>query len=493
MVKIEIMVSLAIYMAGMLYIGYWSYKKTSDLSDYMLGGRGLGPAVTALSAGASDMSGWMLMGLPGAMYATGLSSVWIAIGLLIGAYANYLIIAPRLRTYTEVANDSITIPDFLENRFKDRTKILRFVSAIVILVFFTFYASAGLVSGGRLFENSFNLDYKIGLFVTVGVVVAYTLFGGFLAVSWTDFVQGCIMFIALVLVPIVAFTDVGGVTETFNTIKQVDASHLDMFKGTTILGIISFLAWGLGYFGQPHIIVRFMAITSIKDLKTSRRIGVGWMTISIIGAMLTGLIGIAYYAKNNATLQDPEMVFVTFSNILFHPYITGFLLSAILASIMSSISSQLLVISSAVTEDFYKTFFRRNASDKELVFIGRLSVLVVAMIAVVLAYHPSDTILTLVGYAWAGFGSAFGPVILLSLYWKRTNKWGVLAGMIVGAVVVIAWVQIPSLKAIMYEMVPGFFCSLLTVIVVSLLTKEPVKAVHREFNEMEAILEEETK
>lgn len=487
------MVSLAIYMAGMLYIGYWSYKKTSDLSDYMLGGRGLGPAVTALSAGASDMSGWMLMGLPGAMYATGLSSVWIAIGLLIGAYANYLIIAPRLRTYTEVANDSITIPDFLENRFKDRTKILRFVSAIVILVFFTFYASAGLVSGGRLFENSFNLDYKIGLFVTVGVVVAYTLFGGFLAVSWTDFVQGCIMFIALVLVPIVAFTDVGGVTETFNTIKQVDASHLDMFKGTTILGIISFLAWGLGYFGQPHIIVRFMAITSIKNLKTSRRIGIGWMTISIIGAMLTGLIGIAYYAKNNATLQDPEMVFVTFSNILFHPYITGFLLSAILASIMSSISSQLLVISSAVTEDFYKTFFRRNASDKELVFIGRLSVLVVAMIAVVLAYHPSDTILTLVGYAWAGFGSAFGPAILLSLYWKRTNKWGVLAGMIVGAVVVIAWVQIPSLKAIMYEMVPGFFCSLLTVIVVSLLTKEPVKAVHREFNEMEAILEEETK
>ncbi|MGE1029466.1 sodium/proline symporter PutP [Bacillus sp. GKis3/1] len=491
--KIEIMVSLAIYMAGMLYIGYWSYKKTSDLSDYMLGGRGLGPAVTALSAGASDMSGWMLMGLPGAMYATGLSSVWIAIGLLIGAYANYLILAPRLRTYTEVANDSITIPDFLENRFKDRTKILRFVSAIVILVFFTFYASAGLVSGGRLFENSFNLDYKIGLFVTVGVVVAYTLFGGFLAVSWTDFVQGCIMFIALVLVPIVAFTDVGGVTETFNTIKQVDASHLDMFKGTTILGIISFLAWGLGYFGQPHIIVRFMAITSIKDLKTSRRIGIGWMTISIIGAMLTGLVGIAYYAKNNTTLQDPEMVFVTFSNILFHPYITGFLLSAILASIMSSISSQLLVISSAVTEDFYKTFFRRNASDKELVFIGRLSVLVVAMIAVVLAYHPSDTILTLVGYAWAGFGSAFGPAILLSLYWKRTNKWGVLAGIIVGAIVVITWVQIPGLKATMYEMVPGFFCSLLAVIVVSLLTKEPIKAIHREFNEMEAVLEEETK
>lgn len=387
-----------------------------------------------------------------------------------------------------MANDSITIPDFLENRFKDRTKILRFVSAIVILVFFTFYASAGLVSGGRLFENSFNLDYKIGLFVTVGVVVAYTLFGGFLAVSWTDFVQGCIMFIALVLVPIVAFTDVGGVTETFNTIKQVDASHLDMFKGTTILGIISFLAWGLGYFGQPHIIVRFMAITSIKDLKTSRRIGIGWMTISIIGAMLTGLVGIAYYAKNNATLQRSGNGLCNILKYFIPSVHYWILLSAILASIMSSISSQLLVISSAVTEDFYKTFFRRNASDKELVFIGRLSVLVVAMIAVVLAYHPSDTILTLVGYAWAGFGSAFGPAILLSLYWKRTNKWGVLAGMIVGAVVVITWVQIPSLKATMYEMVPGFFCSLLAVIVISLLTKEPVKAIHREFNEMEAVL-----
>lgn len=492
LVKVEIIISLAIYMAGMLYIGYWSYKKTSDLSDYMLGGRGLGPAVTALSAGASDMSGWMLMGLPGAMYATGLSSMWIAIGLLLGAYANYLLLAPRLRTYTEVANDSITIPDFLENRFQDRTKILRFVSAIVILVFFTFYASAGLVSGGRLFESSFNLDYKIGLFVTVGVVVAYTLFGGFLAVSWTDFVQGCIMFIALVLVPIVAFTDIGGVAETFNGIKAVDPARLDLFKGTTILGIISFLAWGLGYFGQPHIIVRFMAITSIQDLKTSRRIGIGWMSISILGAMLTGLVGIAYYSQSDSTLADPELVFVAFSNILFHPYITGFLLSAILASIMSSISSQLLVISSAVTEDFYKTFFRRNASDKELVCIGRLAVLVVAMIAVVLAYHPSDTILTLVGYAWAGFGSAFGPAILLSLYWKRTTKWGVLAGMIVGAVTVIAWVQIPFLKEMLYEMVPGFTFSLLAVIIVSILTKEPSKAVHREFHEMETVLGQAT-
>lgn len=249
----------------MLLIGWYSYRKTSNLNDYMLGGRGLGPAVTALSAGASDMSGWMLMGLPGAMYVTGLSSAWLAVGLTIGAYVNYLVVAPRLRTYTEVANDAITIPDFFENRFNDTTRILRLASAIVIMVFFTLYTSAGMVSGGRLFETAFGLDYKIGLFLTAAVVIAYTLFGGFLAVSLTDFVQGLIMFIALVLVPIVAFTQLGGITPTFNVIEEINPSLLDFFKGTTVISIISFLAWGLGYFGQPHIIVRFMAISSVKN------------------------------------------------------------------------------------------------------------------------------------------------------------------------------------------------------------------------------------
>ncbi|KSU85536.1 solute:Na+ symporter, SSS family [Fictibacillus enclensis] len=489
--QIGVITSLAIYMAGMLGIGYWAYKKTSDLSDYMLGGRGLGPAVTALSAGASDMSGWMLMGVPGAMYATGLSSIWIAVGLLIGAYVNYLVLAPRLRTYTEVANDSITIPDFLENRFNDKARILRFASAIVIIVFFTFYCSAGLVSGGRLFESSFNLDYKVGLFVTVGVVVAYTLFGGFLAVSWTDFVQGIIMFIALVLVPIVAFTDVGGVQSTIDTVKQMDATKFDLFNGTSAIGLISMLAWGLGYFGQPHIIVRFMAITNIKDLKVARRIGMGWMGISLLGAVLTGLVGIAWFHKSGIKLGDPETVFIKFSTILFHPLITGFLLAAILAAIMSTISSQLLVTSSAMTEDFYKAFFRREASDKELVTIGRLAVLLVAVIASILAYHPNDTILSLVGYAWAGFGSAFGPAILLSLYWKRMTKWGALAGMIVGAVAVITWVQFPGLKEQAYEMIPGFFLSLIAVVVVSLLTKSPTNNVQNTFAEMEETLTEE--
>ena len=290
---IGVYISLAIYFIGMLSIGYYAYKKSTDnMEGYMLGGRSLGPAVTALSAGASDMSGWMLMGLPGAMYVTGMSSLWLAVGLCIGAYLNYILVAPRLRTYTEVANNSITIPDFFENRFKDNARILRLVSAIVIIIFFTLYTSAGMVSGGVLFESAFGLDYKIGLFITGGVVVAYTLFGGFLAVSLTDFVQGIIMFVALVLVPIVAFTDLGGIQPTFDIIREIDPTLLDFFKGTTVIGIISLLAWGLGYFGQPHIIVRFMAITSVKELKPARRIGMSWMIISILGAMFVGLIGI---------------------------------------------------------------------------------------------------------------------------------------------------------------------------------------------------------
>lgn len=486
--QIEVFISLGIYLVGMLLIGYYSYKKTSDLNDYMLGGRGLGPAVTALSAGASDMSGWMLMGLPGAMYASGISSLWLAIGLTIGAYLNYIIIAPRLRTYTEVANDSITIPDFLENRFNDYSKILRSVSALVILIFFTLYTSSGLVAGGRLFESSFNTDYKVGLFITAGVVVAYTLFGGFLAVSMTDFIQGVIMFIALILVPVVAFTDIGGVQNTFQEIKNVDPSLLDFFKGTSFLGIISLLAWGLGYFGQPHIIVRFMAIGSIKQLKTARRIGMGWMIISIIGAMLTGLIGIAYYSIQGQELADPETVFIVFSTILFHPLITGFLLAAILAAIMSTISSQLLVTASSLTEDFYKTFLRRDASDKELVLIGRITVLIVALIGISLSINPSDTILGLVGYAWAGFGSAFGPVILLSLHWKRMTKWGALAGMLVGAVTVLIWANIPVLQETLYEMIPGFLLSAIAVVLVSLATQKPSKEIEEHYNQMEEII-----
>ncbi|MGR8015528.1 sodium/proline symporter PutP [Bacillus sp. RM3] len=492
--SIEIVISLSIYFIGMLAIGWYAFRKTNDLNDYMLGGRGLGPYVTALSAGAADMSGWMLMGLPGAMYTTGLSSGWLAVGLISGAYLNYLFLAPRLRSYTEVADDAITIPDFFDKRFKDSSTLLKAVSAVIIMIFFTLYTSSGMVSGGRLFESAFGAHYMFGLILTSSIVILYTLFGGFLAVSLTDFVQGAIMFLALVLVPIVAFTQLGGPVATFNDIQQIDPKLLDIFRGTSVIGIISFLAWGLGYFGQPHIIVRFMAITTVKDLKPARRIGMSWMIVSVIGSLSVGLVGVAYVHETSTTLADPETIFIVFSKVLFHPYITGFLLSAILAAIMSSISSQLLVTASAMTEDLYRTFFRRKASDKELVMIGRISVLVVAIVAIGLSLNPSDTILDLVGYAWAGFGSSFGPVILLCLYWKRMNHHGTLAGMIVGAVVVLVWISTGLNNTTgLYEMVPGFILSGLTAIIVSLLTNKPSKASKKLFSKMEDHLEEETK
>ncbi|EJL21246.1 sodium/proline symporter PutP [Brevibacillus sp. BC25] len=478
-----LLASIIVYMAGMLLIGYYAYKRTSNLTDYMLGGRSLGPTVTALSAGASDMSGWLMMGLPGAMFAQGLSASWIAIGLTLGAYANWLYVAPRLRSYTEVANNSITIPAFLENRFGDGSRMLRLVSALVIMIFFTFYVSSGLVSGGVLFENTFHLSYLTGLWIVGLVTIAYTLFGGFLAVSWTDAVQGLIMVIALILVPLVTVLTAGGFGETFTEIHAVDPSLLDIFKGTSLLGIISLFAWGLGYFGQPHIIVRFMAITSTSEIKKARSIGMGWMIFSVAGAMLTGLVGIALYSKQGWTLSDPETIFIQLGTILFHPLITGFLLAAILAAIMSTISSQLLVTSSSLTEDIYKTFFNRSATDKELVTIGRLSVLLVSVIAFLLALNKNDTILDLVGYAWAGFGASFGPVILLSLYWKRMNKWGALAGMVAGALTVIIWTRFDVLKDFLYEMVPGFAISLLAIVVVSHLTSKPSNEVTTQFDE----------
>lgn len=476
----ESLIAIIIYMLGMLGIGYYSYRKTTDLSDYMLGGRNLGPAVTALSAGASDMSGWLMLGLPGAMFAQGISASWIVIGLTLGAYLNWLYVAPRLRTYTELANNSITIPAFIGNRFEDNSRILRLVSGFVIIVFFTFYVSSGLVSGAVLFQNSFNVDYHLGLWIVGGVVVAYTLFGGFLAVSITDFVQGLIMVTTLVMVPLITIQASGGFQTSINTIHSLNPAYLDFFKGTTVLGIISLFGWGLGYFGQPHIIIRFMAISSIKELVKARRIGMIWMIFSVVGAMFTGLIGIAYFANQGITLADPETVFLELGKLLFHPIITGFLLSAILAAIMSTISSQLLVTSSSLTEDLYG-LFRRNASDKELVFVGRLCVLMVAVVAILIAYQRNETILNLVGYAWAGFGASFGPVIILSLYWKRMNKWGALAGMIAGSGTVILWTRFPFLKNALYELVPGFFACLVAIVLVSLLTGKPSAKMEAEF------------
>ncbi|MEE2526597.1 sodium/proline symporter PutP [Hyphobacterium sp. HN65] len=483
-------VSLAAYFVLMVGIGLYGFREsTSDSSGYLLGGRKLGPAVTSLSAGASDMSGWMLLGLPGAMYVSGLSASWIALGLLIGAFANYLLVAPKLRVYTERANDAITIPDFFEKRFEDHSRLLRVVSSIVIVVFFTLYTSSGVVAGGKLFESAFGLSYYVGLFGTAGVVVLYTLLGGFMAVSMTDFVQGVIMFIALIMVPFVALTGAGGFDGVSATLSGVNPDLLNLFSGMTLIGIISAMSWGLGYFGQPHIIVRFMAIRSVKDVGAARNIGMSWMLVTLIGALSTGLIGLAFVTQRGIPLDDPETIFIVLaSDLLFNPYIGGFLLAAILAAIMSTISSQLLVSSSSLTEDFYKIFLRRKAGQKELVMVGRICVLAVAMVAIALAWNPDSNVLTLVSNAWAGFGAAFGPVVLLSLYWKKMTRWGALAGMIAGSVTVLLWIYVFQLSGTLYEIVPGFIACFTTIVLVSLISPGPKTSVEETHDAVDAEL-----
>jgi len=474
-------VAMALYMAGMLAIGWWAYRRTSDLDDYMLAGRGLKPGVAALSAGASDMSGWLLMGLPGALYLGGLFEAWIAIGLTIGAWLNWKFVAPRLRTYTEVANNSITVPSFLENRLKANSHILRVVSGLIILVFFTFYVSSGMVAGGIFFEASFNSTYTIGMLLVGGVTVLYTLFGGFLGASYTDVAQGLLMFAALLVVPVAGLFATGGLGATFDSIQQVDPTHLSLFTGGAVAGI-SAAAWGLGYFGQPHIIVRFMALRSPAEAKAARRIGIGWMIMTVLGASATALVGIAYFQQNpEATLTDPESVFLDLAQILFHPFIAGLVLAAVLAAIMSTVSSQLIVCSSALVEDLFKIVAKREASPKAQVMLGRMGVLIVSVVAAGLAWSRNDTILGLVAFAWAGFGASFGPTIILSLFWRRLTMPGALAGMVAGAATVFTWGN-SALADTMYEIVPGFILNVLVAVVVSLLTYKPKPEIEAEFD-----------
>ncbi|MFP7296355.1 sodium/proline symporter PutP [Neobacillus niacini] len=486
-INVPTLISIIIYLVGMLFIGIIAARMTKDLNDYVLGGRRLGAGVAALSAGASDMSGWLMLGLPGAMYVGGMSEIWLPIGLAVGAYLNWQFVAKPLRVYTEVSRDSITVPDFFENRFRDQSKILRVVSAIVILVFFTFYTSSSLVGGAILLENSFGMDYKLALWVGAAVILSYTLFGGFLAASWTDFIQGILMFLALIIVPIVAIFELGGWNETVQKIGAIDPTHLDVYSGATVIGVISLLAWGLGYFGQPHILVRFMGLKSTKDVPKARLIGMVWMILSLFGAVFVGFAGIAYFI--DSPLQNAETVFIMFSQVLFNPWVAGFLLAAILSAIMSTVDSQLLVSSSALANDFYKSLFRRNASKKEEMIVGRIAVLGIAIIAILLGYDPESKVLELVSYAWAGFGAAFGPVIILSLFWKRMTRNGALAGIVVGAVTVIVWSSLKGGLFDLYELAPGFLFSILAIIIISLTDKAPSNEVQAEFRKYRSELE----
>lgn len=463
-----VLISFGLYMALMVAIGLYFYFKTADLGDYVLGGRGLGPGVTALSAGASDMSGWLLLGLPGMMYTDGIVGSWIAVGLIIGAYANWHYVARPLRLMTHRLDDAITIPDYFSNRFGDTNGSLRVITAVVILLFYTLYTSSGLVGGAKLFEATFHLDYSTALAVGSVVIVSYTFLGGYNAVSWTDFIQGILMMLALVVTPMVVIADAGGITAALSRITDADPGHLEILHGTGIIGILSLMAWGLGYFGQPHILVRFMSIRHEDDIRTAKFIGMGWMILCVLGSISVGFFGLAYMLGAGTDLSDPEKIFITLSQLLFNPWIAGFLLAAILAAIMSTIDSQLLVSSSVLTRDIYHAVLRKNATDAELVRTGRATVIAIALIAWGLSLDKNSSVLSLVAYAWAGFGAAFGPLVILSLYRHDVTKRGAIAGMITGAITVIVWKQLTGGIFDLYELLPGFIAAWIAIRVVSL-------------------------
>lgn len=472
-INTPIAIMFVAYAALMLYIGFYFYRQNKNTEDYFLGGRSLGPVVSALSAGASDMSGWLLMGLPGALYASGLIESYIAIGLSIGALLNWSFVAKRLRIYTSVIANSITIPDYFETRFDDDKHILRIVCAIVILIFFTFYVSSGLVGGAKLFEAAFGIRYEYALTTGTLIIVAYTFLGGYKAVCWTDLLQGLLMMGALIVVPAVMLYHLGGFGEAMAVIEEIKPNALSMGEGIGALSIVSALAWGLGYFGQPHILVRFMSIRSTKDIPAATFVGISWMVISLIGACFIGLLGIAYVHKFELTLQDPEKIFIVMSQLLFNPWIAGILLSAILAAIMSTASSQLLVSSSTIAEDFYKRIFNKEASNKTVMNLGRIGVLLVALVAFVISTDKESSVLSIVAYAWAGFGASFGSVMLFSLFWSRMTRIGAILGMITGAVMVVLWKNYLAelFNFPIYEIVPGFVAASAVIIIASLLTQ----------------------
>lgn len=484
MANISIIVAFLLYLLFMMAIGVYFYYRTNNMSDYILGGRKLGAWVTSMSAEASDMSGWMLMGLPGYAYLAGLNAGWIALGLAIGTWANWQFVARRLRKYTEMANNSLTLPDFLQNRFQDKSPLIRLVMAIFILIFFIIYTSSGFVAGGKLFNTIFGIPYEYAICLGAFVIVFYTFVGGFLAVCWTDFIQGVMMFFAILIVPIVAAYSLGGLDNTFTAINLANPNFFNPFikaDGTpsTSWELISLLAWGLGYFGQPHILVRFMAISSSHELKKATKIAMTWVIISLTAAVFVGMVGSIYL---NQPLEGAasETVFLVMTNQLFSPFWAGIVLSAVLAAIMSTASAQLLVAASAVAQDMYSHFIHKEPRPHELIWVTRLSVIGIALIAIALGLDPNNSILNIVAYAWAGFGATFGPVLLFALFWRRTTRNGILAGMVVGGCTVIIWKQLVNLGLAasfpilnIYEILPGFLFASLAIIIASKIDKQP--------------------
>ena len=483
-----LLVTFVAYLILILFLGIKAYRRTYSLDDYILGGRKLGAAFTALSVGASDMSGWLLLGLPGAIYLSGLSEIWIGIGLVLGAYCNWLFVSKRLRIYSQHANNSLTLPDYFENRFNDTTRALRLVSAFVILLFFTFYTASGLVGGAILFENSFGLQYSTALISGGFIIVGYTFIGGFLAVVWTDAVQAVLMFLALLVAPTVVILSSGGMDVVWQQVQAVNPQSTKLFSNMTLIGFLSLIAWGLGYAGQPHILARFMAVESPQKLVAARRIAMVWMILVLFGSIATGLAGIAYFADN--PLKNPETVFITLSQQLFNPWVAGIITAAILSAIMSTVDSQLLVSSSVISEDFYRVFVRPQASEKELIMVSRSAVIVIALLAMVIASDRGNRVLDLVSYAWAGFGAAFGPVIVFSLFWRSMTAASAIAGMIVGAVTVVFWSNMSGGLFELYEIVPGFALASVVIVIFTMLKPATDEQALNTFKEVEQLVKD---
>lgn len=503
--QICIMIAIVVYLAGMLIIGGIYSKKTRDVADFYLGGRKLGPLVTAMSAEASDMSSYLLMGIPGLALAAGLAEVsWTVIGLALGTYVNWLIVAKRLRNYSAHIG-AITIPDYFSRRYKDESRILMAIAAVMIIIFFVPYTASGFSACGKLFGTLFGVDYHIAMIVSAIIIVGYTSLGGFTAASITDFVQSIIMTIALIIVLVFGVKQAGGMDIVIENAKSL-SGYFDLFKGYNaetnsagsfpILNVISTLAWGLGYFGMPHILLRFMAIENPNKIKLSRRVASVWVVISMAVAVLIGVVGMALVKTGVIpAFDDSETIIIQISTLLsqfgiFPALIAGVILSGILASTMSTADSQLLAASSATSENIIGGLFRVKLTDKSKMLVARITLIIISVIAVFLAWDADSSVFRIVSFAWAGFGAVFGPVVLLSLFWKRSNKWGAVAGMITGGVMVFLWKYvIAGLADVLniYELLPAFVIAIIVNVVVSLLTKKPEQEVIDDFEAVKAI------
>lgn len=499
-----ILVAFVLYLLGMIAIGAMYSKKNTNAEDYFLGGRKLGGFVAALSAQASDMSGWLLMGLPGSVYALGTGQAWIAVGLFAGTVCNWLFISGRLRRYTIRANNALTLPTYFENRFHDKKRILLLISSIIIVIFFLVYTASALAAGGKLFNSVFGIDYRIALTIGALVILIYTFLGGFLAVCVTDFIQGMLMLSGLLIVPILAINIVGlpniaTTLEASGVIGGADTYLSLVHNGGEeyqFISIISQLAWGLGYCGMPHILVRFMAVRSEKELKKSKGVAIIWVALSLIFAVIIGVVGRAYLYPTILEGVETEKVFINmivqlFANDLAIPLVGGIFLCGILAAIMSTADSQLLVSASSMAEDIYKGVIKKDANDKTVLRISRITVFMIAILAYLIALNPESSIMGLVSNAWAGLGSAFGPIVLLSLFWKRTNLQGAIAGISSGAVAVLVWDYLPIIggKTLgaatgLYSLVVGFGLSLSCIVIVSLATPKPSQKMLQEFEDV---------